>query len=371
MTPPPFSAESKPETIALAALSPTASPTNVPTSTETTDTTAPSTPASEKKPVKKRKSWGQVLPEPKTNLPPRKRAKTEDEKEQRRVERVLRNRRAAQSSRERKRQEVEALEKRNKELEARVLSIEKTNLLLLEELNKYRRTTGVVTRSSSPLDSLQSNPVTLTSELFSSQDSHKVLIDQLMFNEPSSTTVDPSSLSPKLSPDVDEQELAAVEPTPVAPATTSASASSTSDRATELTQRPAAMLCDLQCQHSVDLPRSWTTSQMDLVQPRYVLESGLLSSPNSVDFENDYLAGDAAALFPTDLFDISQFLHEDGNGVVSDATAANGQSVAAEAELDLHFADFENHFSSENLNLQPHSGASASGCDDGGIAVGV
>lgn len=29
------------------------------------------TPAPEKKPVKKRKSWGQQLPEPKTNLPPR------------------------------------------------------------------------------------------------------------------------------------------------------------------------------------------------------------------------------------------------------------------------------------------------------------
>lgn len=29
------------------------------------------TPEPEKKPVKKRKSWGQVLPEPKTNLPPR------------------------------------------------------------------------------------------------------------------------------------------------------------------------------------------------------------------------------------------------------------------------------------------------------------
>jgi transcriptional activator HAC1 len=28
-------------------------------------------PSSEKKPVKKRKSWGQQLPEPKTNLPPR------------------------------------------------------------------------------------------------------------------------------------------------------------------------------------------------------------------------------------------------------------------------------------------------------------
>jgi transcriptional activator HAC1 len=31
----------------------------------------PGTPAPEKKPVKKRKSWGQQLPEPKTNLPPR------------------------------------------------------------------------------------------------------------------------------------------------------------------------------------------------------------------------------------------------------------------------------------------------------------
>ncbi|KAI7535968.1 hypothetical protein KC331_g11730, partial [Hortaea werneckii] len=36
------------------------------------------------KPAKKRKSWGQELPEPKTHLPPRKRAKTDDEKEQRR-----------------------------------------------------------------------------------------------------------------------------------------------------------------------------------------------------------------------------------------------------------------------------------------------
>merc|ERR1711881_185166 len=64
----------------------------------------------ESKTTKKRKSWGQVLPEPKTNLPPRKRAKTADEKEQRRIERVKRNRLAAHNSRERKRQEVEALQ---------------------------------------------------------------------------------------------------------------------------------------------------------------------------------------------------------------------------------------------------------------------
>ena len=74
------------------------------------------------KQAKKRKSWGQELPAPKTTLPPRKRAKTDDEKEQRRIERIKRNRAAAHNSRERKRQETEvlavALAKVNAELEA-------------------------------------------------------------------------------------------------------------------------------------------------------------------------------------------------------------------------------------------------------------
>jgi len=78
----------------------------------------------ESKPVKKRKSWGQVLPEPKTALPPRKRAKTADEKEQRRIERVKRNRLAAHNSRERKRQEVELLQIRNAKLEQRLRAME-------------------------------------------------------------------------------------------------------------------------------------------------------------------------------------------------------------------------------------------------------
>lgn len=74
------------------------------------------------KQAKKRKSWGQELPEPKTTLPPRKRAKTDDEKEQRRIERIKRNRAAAHNSRERKRQETEtlavALARANAEIEA-------------------------------------------------------------------------------------------------------------------------------------------------------------------------------------------------------------------------------------------------------------
>ncbi|KAK6353574.1 hypothetical protein TWF696_005536 [Orbilia brochopaga] len=85
-----------------------------------------------KKPAKKRKSWGQELPTPTTNLPPRKRAKTEAEKEQRRIERVLRNRAAAHSSRERKRAEQEALEKRKKEIEVENEEM-KTRLAQLEQ----------------------------------------------------------------------------------------------------------------------------------------------------------------------------------------------------------------------------------------------
>lgn len=188
---------------------------------------AASSPAStEKKPSKKRKSWGQVLPEPKTNLPPRKRAKTDDEKEQRRVERVLRNRRAAQSSRERKRLEVEALETRNKELEQALAEAQKTNLALLEELKRQRRDSGVASTSSSPLGRLSG---TLSTDLFGSQAS---LLPP--------TTVNPSSLSPAASenqePEVKEE-----------PKDETLESDLTAAPSSDMTQRPAAMLCDLQC----------------------------------------------------------------------------------------------------------------------------
>ncbi|ODV98135.1 hypothetical protein PACTADRAFT_47947 [Pachysolen tannophilus NRRL Y-2460] len=52
-----------------------------------------------------------------TNLAPRKRAKTQEEKEQRRIERILRNRRAAHASREKKRRHVEFLENHVLELQ--------------------------------------------------------------------------------------------------------------------------------------------------------------------------------------------------------------------------------------------------------------
>jgi len=223
------------------------------------------TPAPEKKPVKKRKSWGQQLPEPKTNLPPRyildarftivdqsanpfsrKRAKTEDEKEQRRVERVLRNRRAAQSSRERKRQEVEALEnekraieRRNADLEMRLADMQAKNELLMRELEQFTggmtvfRSSSIASTPAQPELRSAPTPVTFSQELFGSRDAQEqpISTQPIIKSEPTQT-VNPASLSPEIRP-VDE----------------SANASSS-----DMTQHPAAMLCDLQCQSEEQWP---------------------------------------------------------------------------------------------------------------------
>ncbi|KAG0133375.1 hypothetical protein HOY82DRAFT_482828, partial [Tuber indicum] len=77
----------------------------------------------------------------------RKRAKTEAEKEQRRIERVLRNRAAAQASRERKLKEVVSLQTEtarlsedNIELKAQILAQESANSVLSRELEAIKQT---------------------------------------------------------------------------------------------------------------------------------------------------------------------------------------------------------------------------------------
>lgn len=227
------------------------------------------TPAPEKKPVKKRKSWGQQLPEPKTNLPPRyildsnftivnqsanpfvrKRAKTEDEKEQRRVERVLRNRRAAQSSRERKRQEVEALEAQkhavevvNQDLQRRLNDAEAKNILLQRQLEQMSGGMSAFHSSSvasSPgHEQLRQTPsaITFSQDLFGSREAAEQPTSTQSLVEPQHlNTVDPAALSPEMGPVVD----------------------SSNATSSDLTQHPAAMLCDLPCQ-SED-PRPWMDS---------------------------------------------------------------------------------------------------------------
>lgn len=226
------------------------------------------------KPTKKRKSWGQVLPEPKTNLPPRKRAKTDDEKEQRRVERVLRNRRAAQSSRERKRLEVEALEQRNKELEDMLLNAQKANQMLVEELSRFQRDNGAADRAS-PLDSLRDN-VTLSQQLFSSQDGLKTTLEQssLMSNL-MNPTVNPASLSPELGP-VDSANNQSADSSEDAKPSEQTLAPSP-----DLTQHPAEVLSDLPCHTSAEVPKSFLASQtstMPLLALSPLLRTMLLSA---------------------------------------------------------------------------------------------
>lgn len=68
------------------------------------------------------------------HLPPRKRARTEAEKEQRRVERIIRNRKAAHASREKKRKHVEQLESYVKMLELHLSMSLETNRSLISKL---------------------------------------------------------------------------------------------------------------------------------------------------------------------------------------------------------------------------------------------
>ncbi|KAI2786809.1 Transcriptional activator hacA [Penicillium oxalicum] len=205
----------------------------------------------EKKPAKKRKSWGQELPVPKTNLPPRKRAKTEDEKEQRRIERVLRNRAAAQTSRERKRLEMEKLEtekirmeQQNQFLLQRLAQMEAENNRLSQQVAQLSAEVRG-SRSSTPIKAstpgpTTTNTVTMTTSSTSNPTSHTLtssptLTPTLFKQEGEDLTLEripfptPSTVNLEYSPTLKPSTLAEASP--------------------DVTQHPAAMLCpsDLQC----------------------------------------------------------------------------------------------------------------------------
>lgn len=203
-----------------------------------------------------------------SNGPHRKRAKTEDEKEQRRVERVIRNRKAASASRERKRQEAEALALRNKELEAQLSLLQERNQQLERELKIVRPEYG----ASSPTN----ESVTFSQELFPpqamsnmSQSSLDFLDDLLNTQHQAPKTVDPMTISPALSPVPEEPEFeeatAHEEPAPQqpeAPKQQPAQAVQTTTSYHPSTQYPAAVLWhDLQCQRPVEAA-SWLSAAL-------------------------------------------------------------------------------------------------------------
>jgi hypothetical protein len=224
LTPP--STDSVPTTIKMEDLqvpysTPSPAPSSFYTSEPSTQTPAPS--STESKPVKKRKSWGQVLPEPKTSLPPRKRAKTEDEKEQRRIERVKRNRLAAHNSRERKRQETEHLQQQKDALEAEMNALRAKAAKsdkLEAELKRWHY--------KYPTDVAELSDLTFS---FTETATDTINPAQSLANFPSPESMD-SMDSPRDSSCQPETPASTFEATPEF----------------DLTQYPAAMLCDLQCQ---------------------------------------------------------------------------------------------------------------------------
>ena len=196
---------------------------------------------------KKRKAWGQPVPEIKQILPPRKRAKTAEEKEQRKNERILRNRRAADKSRQRQKAAVA-------DLEVKTSHIETENLMLRQVLARYQQRFGVpddlqipLSTSIEPTDLMSApSPYTLN------DDEPETPTDSLAYGTPepeseptlvqtdSATSI--SHDSPVLAPTLnlaDNQAESHSQPGYDSMATPSPSV---------MTQYPAAVLCDLQCQ---------------------------------------------------------------------------------------------------------------------------
>lgn len=202
--------------------------------------TSPSVTSStnDSKSVKKRKSWGQVLPEPKTNLPPRKRAKTEDEKEQRRIERVKRNRLAAHNSRERKRMEVETLQNEKNSLEEQLKVMQEHMRKMAAELQAYRQ---AMPNGLPDFDST----------------SNAVSVDDILNNHSTINPRQASFPSPESMDSMDSPPDMSTGPsTPFTEATLAD---------TDATQHSAAMLWDLQCQSDFSKRLPLTASQSMLM----------------------------------------------------------------------------------------------------------
>src|SRR4051812_46330876 len=96
---------------------------------------------------------------------------------------------------------------------------------------------------------------------------------------------------------------------------------------------------------------------------RCLIEDGAFSTPNGSDFEYDHPFGDESFTF-----DINDFITDEH--VPSTEQQPMFPSFS-HAPAPSSLFNSETQVSSEDSYLQPHSGASLDGCDDGGIAVSV
>jgi transcriptional activator HAC1 len=220
-------------------------------------------PQLEQPPKKKRKAWGQPVPEINPILPPRKRAKTAEEKEQRKNERILRNRRAADKSRQRQKAAVA-------ELEITKSQMEEENATLRALLEQYRSRFGDIEGFTFSPAPPSSTPLPIKTERLDSYPAatpvsyHTEFDASTMAGTPSIAPNSPAvvvgkvspSLAPTLFPTNDQQAPDFEHHEVMASDTFGTDVSG-------MTQYPAVILCDLQCQPEM------LDSNFSMVKPNF------------------------------------------------------------------------------------------------------
>jgi transcriptional activator HAC1 len=189
-----------------------------------------------------RKPWGQPVEPFEKIIGPRKRAKTDEEKDQRAKERILRNRKAADASRQRRKDEQDRLQRRIEELEA--------------DLEVYQTKFGPLPKHESSIsDNYTINEVPQYQPHISPQ-----LLSQP--NQPEALQGTSFELTPPDSTDGDmafeafeqqplikqEQTFTTKLPIDNTPSTSINVQEASYPAESVLTQYPAAILCDPQCQ---------------------------------------------------------------------------------------------------------------------------
>ena len=204
--------------------------------------------------TKKRKAWGQPVPEIVPILPPRKRAKTAEEKEQRKNERILRNRRAADKSRQRQKAAVADMETRTA-----VIEMENANLKAMLEhyRSKFGELDGVgfdhtALSSSSSLVKVEPSFDTQTPIPLPSVSSPQSYVSTPAMAPNSPVLLPESNILPSLTNNLFPQN-----PTINVFETNTTLTDGFERLASGMTQYPAAMLCDLQCQPEASTPSTF------------------------------------------------------------------------------------------------------------------
>lgn len=288
---------------------------------------------------KKRKSWGQELPEPKTTLPPRKRAKTDDEKEQRRIERIKRNRAAAHNSRERKRVEAERLEVENHHLKHKLAQMQQHLQRQHAQLTEFQRLVPNALPQLPQLSSEEFNPMS-----FDLSDMNDIKDESA--DTPASTvdTIDPRASLSRSTPDVGTPFIKVESPsTSIAMPTPSATATRAPD---DLSQHSAVSVA----------PVSLTSKQM--VGPVHAVPGahehhGVLQDATSsyLDAVAGSYGADCGDGLPVEhFFDDSLFQHQvDDLFYLTNDTTDHDDTTTTPANRP--FSDLEHTFLTPDLSL--------------------